>query len=98
MQHGAIIPSERVLFNFVIDDGKAPVRAVCFSDALKKFFKIDENEIKNNFADKRQGLLGKEVICSGRARLNKLFGNMEFSVQDFEEADPEKIIQELTTK
>jgi hypothetical protein len=96
MQHGMIIPSERVLLNFVLDDGKATIRAVCFTETIKKFFNANEEEIKSNFTEKRQKLLGKEVICNGRARLNKVFNNMEFLVQDFEEADPEKVIQELT--
>ena len=31
-------------------------------------------------------------------RVNKAFGNLELVAQECEEADPEKVIQELTTK
>ena len=97
-QHGPVIPKERALFNFVLDDGKESIRAVAFSDTIKKFFNISDEEIKTTFTDKRQAFLGKEVICNGTARMNKLFGNLEFSVQNIEDADPEKIIAELTAK
>ena len=96
-QHGPVIPRERALFNFVLDDGKENIRAIAFSEAIKKFFNITDEEIKN-FTEKRQSLLGKEVVCSGTARINKAFGNLEFVVNECEEADPEKVVQELTTK
>ena len=98
MQHGPVMPRERALFNFVLDDGKENIRAVAFSDAIKKFFNISDEEIKTRFTEKRQGLLGKEVICAGNVRVNKAFGNLELVAQECEEADPEKVIQELTTK
>ncbi|MEM2956197.1 MAG: OB-fold nucleic acid binding domain-containing protein [Candidatus Pacearchaeota archaeon] len=94
-QHGFVIPKERALFNFVLDDGKENIRAIAFSEAIKKFFNITDEELKN-LAEKRQSLLGKEVMCNGIVRMNKAFGNLELVVSDFEEADPEKLIQELT--
>ena len=97
-QHGPVMPKERSLFNFVLDDGKESIRAVAFSDTIKKYFNLSDEEIKTAFTEKRQAFLGKEIICSGTARMNKLFGNLEFSVQNIEEADPEKIIAELTAK
>ena len=54
--------------------------------------------IKSNFTEKRQSLLGKEIICSGRARMNKAFANLEFIANNLEDADPERIIQKLTGK
>ena len=98
VNHGIVIPKERALFNFVIDDGKENIRVVCFTEAIKKFFNIEEAELKTNFTEKRQGFLGKEVVCSGIARVNKVFNNLEFVVSEIEEADPEKVIHELTTK
>jgi hypothetical protein len=98
MQHGIVNPKERALFNFVLDDGKENIKAVAFSDAIKKFFNISDEEIKTKFIEKRQGLLGKEVICAGNVRVNRAFGNLEIVAQECEEADPEKVIQELTIK
>jgi len=96
LQHGNVIPNERALFVVVLDDGEASIRAICFSEAIKKFFNITDEGIKQNFTEKRQSILGKEIICNGRARSNKAFGNLEFIANDFEEIDPEKVIAELT--
>jgi len=96
--HGIVMPKERSLFNFVLDDGKESIRAVAFSDAIKKMFNLADEEIRSSFAAKRQAFLGKEVVCSGSARMNKVFGNLEFVASNCEDADPEKIIQELTSK
>ena len=76
---------------------KATIRTVCFSETIKKFFGISDEEIKISFTEKRQNLLGKEIVCSGRTRVNKAFGNLEFITQEIEEANPEKVIEELTT-
>jgi len=95
-QHGVVMPKERALFNFVLDDGKENIRAIAFSEAIQKMFNLEEAEIKSNFTEKRQAFLGKEVVCFGTARINKLFNNLEFVVQNCEEADPEKVIAELT--
>jgi len=96
--HGIVMPKERALFNFVLDDGKESIRVVAFSDALKKMFNLADEEIRTRFSEKRQAFLGKEVICSGNARMNKVFGNLEFVVQTCEDANPEKVIAELTAK
>ena len=97
--HGVILPQERALLNILIDDGLSNMRAVCFSDNFKKLFpNTEENDLKSpdTFIAKKQDLLGKEYLFSGRVRLNKVFNTQEFIISDLEEANPEQIINELS--
>jgi hypothetical protein len=99
LTHGAIVPQERALLNILIDDGMLNMRAVCFSDNFKKLFPgVEEEDLKSldTFIAKKQDLLGKELIFSGRVRLNKVFNTQEFIISDIEEANPEQLINELS--
>jgi len=95
--HGQIMPEERALLNMMLDDGVSNIRAVCFSDALKKLF-LEGDDLKNPdlFIVKKQDLLGKEFFFSGKIRLNKVFNTNEFTVQDIEEVNLDQLINELS--
>ena len=93
-EHGNIIPKERSLMSFVLDDGSGNIRAVGFNEIISKMFKVEESEIRN-LADRKNEVLGKELSLSGRVRKNKMFDNLEFIISDVEEIDPEKLIKEL---
>lgn len=95
--HGNIIPKERHLMNLVLDDGSGNIRAVCFTDALMRIFGVGEEEI-NSVGMKKNELLGKEMIFSGRARKNKVFDSLEFTVNAADDSDPEKLIKEFEKK
>jgi len=96
--HGSVVPEERSLLSIMLDDGLSNIRAVLFSDSLKKLFAAEEGDLKNPdfFIVKEQDLLGKEFFFSGRIRQNKVFNTQEFMVQDVEEIDTDALINELS--
>lgn len=86
-----------VLFNVVLDDGSGTIRTVMFNEDIKKLGLetdlVEENlEQINNLREK---LLGKEMLFSGNVRKNKMFENLEFSVNGIDEVDMDKLISEL---
>ncbi len=92
--HGMVIPKERSLMSVVLDDGTANIRAVGFNEVIAKLFKVKEEEIRG-LADRKNDILGKEIIFTGRVRKNKMFDNLEFIMSGTEEIDPEKLINDL---
>jgi ssDNA-binding replication factor A large subunit len=98
-EHGIVSPEERALINLLIDDGISNIRAVCFLENFKKLFPgLEENELKNPdlFISKKQDLLGKELLFTGRVRQNKVFNTPEFIVGDVEEINTDALINELS--
>lgn len=97
--HNNIIPKYRAVASLVIDDGTENIRAVCFDEAARKLFDIEDSEkLKDSelFLRKREELLGKELLFSGRARQNKMFGNIEFTVSGLNEINLQELIQKLS--
>jgi ssDNA-binding replication factor A large subunit len=94
-EHGKVVPKERSLINFVIDDGTENIRLVMFSDQINKI--SNEQELKNpeKFEEFRNEFLGQEVYVSGNARTNKMFNNLEVGVSEIEKVDVEKLIEVL---
>ena len=94
-EHGKVIPEERSLLNFVLDDGSESIRAVIFSDQVEKLVKKEELESPEMFAVKKQELLGKELLVSGQVRKNRVFENKEFIVEDVRDVEIDKLVEEL---
>jgi len=94
--HGRIVPKERAVLNLVLDDGTANIRGVCFSDMINKIFGLEIEEFKDpvNFLSKKQDLLGKEMLFSGKARQTQY--GMEVLLQETKEISPDEIIDELS--
>ena len=92
-KHGRVIPKKRALLSVVLDDGSENIRAVLFSEQIEKLGLKDED--LENFAFKRQELLGKEAYFLGSVRQNRLFNNLEFHVSDIQEINIEKLIEQL---
>jgi hypothetical protein len=92
--HGKILPEKRAVTNLVIDDGSNSMRAVLFSDALKKigFSELDNTEI---FETEKNKLMGKEMFFTGTVRQNNFFNNLEFIIEDVKETDPDALITVL---
>lgn len=97
-EHGKIIPKERSLINFVIDDGTSTSRATLFSEAIKKL--IEEEKLKDpeSLSFFREDVLGTEFIISGSVKKNQLSSDLELNAFSIEKADPEKLIEELEIK
>ncbi len=93
--HGRVAPKRRVLLGVVLDDGTETIRAVIFSDELKKI--IPENELENfeMFQMRKKDILGKEMIIHGQVRRNSMFDRNEFIINEIKEVDIDKLIEEL---
>jgi len=96
--HGQVMPQERSLMTMTVDDGTANMRAVGFTDVIKKIFSIDESAIKGITPEKRNSLLGKEMMFTGRGRKNPLYGTMEFLINDAEEVNIDSLIEKFNPK
>ncbi len=96
--HGPVIPQERSLITFTIDDGTANLRAVGFTDVIKKLFSVQDSEIRGITPERRNALLGKEMMLSGRGRKNQLYGTMEFLIQDAESVNVDSLIEKFNPK
>lgn len=96
--HGAVPPKEKSLITFTIDDGTANLRAVGFTDVITKLFSVDEAGIKSITPEKRNTLLGKEMMFLGRGRMNAMYNNMEFLINDVEEVNVDKLIEGFNSK
>lgn len=90
-----VLPEKRALVNIVIDDGTENIRAVLFHENLKKigFDNLEENSPL--LEQQRENILGKEMIFFGDVRRNSYFGNNELIVDNAEELDLDKLINEL---
>jgi len=97
-EHGNVLPKERALINFVLDDGTESVRVVLFSDVINKL--IPEEDLKNleKLANFREDFLGTEIWLKGIVRKNQLFNNLEITGQDIEKVNVEKLIEILEKK
>lgn len=101
--HGNVVPRYRAIFSMVADDGSNNMRIICFDENISKILNINQEEIEKLrdsefFLSKKSELLGKDFSFLGRVRQNKFFDNLEFFVQDVQEAQPDDIIKELNKK
>ncbi len=94
-EHGKIAPEKRALLNFIMDDGTDSIRSVIFSDVLEKIMSKEELENQELFAVKKKDFLGKEMMITGQVRKNSMFDSNEFVVEDIDEVDVDKLIEEL---
>lgn len=99
-KHNTVIPKYRVILTAIVDDGTENIRAIFFSDAIYKLLSISEADIEKVkepgfWLQRKEELLGKELWLSGRARTNKLFGNLEFIISDVSEVNVEELIEKL---
>lgn len=95
-KHNAVVPNERAVMSVVIDDGTGSMRASLFSEAAEKLAG-NINELKNSdsFFEKRKNTVGTEYFFSGRVRKNNMYGNLDFIVNDLNEAQADEIIKML---
>ncbi len=100
--HGNVISKSVPILNFYFDDGTSNIRAVAFREQVLQIVGIDDGtlqQFRNEpflFEPHKQQLLGKQYELIGRVTQNEMFGRIEFTVQQLQEADAEKIVSELT--
>ncbi len=94
-------PGEKgALLNMVIDDGTENIRAVMFSENIKKLLNVNDEELFSFDAinGKVSGLLGEEKIFSGFFRMNSFTNSVEMFVNDISEINVNDLIKELESK
>ncbi len=96
VEHGKILPKERAILNFVLDDGSETMRTVMFSDQINAL--IPEGDLKDEKKSLafRDDFMGSEVYLSGRVQRNKFFDNLEIVASNVEKVDVEELIQILS--
>jgi len=96
VEHGKVVPKERAILNFVLDDGGETMRIVMFSEQINVL--IPEMDLKDEAKALvfRDDLMGSEVYLSGRVQRNKFFDNLEIVASGVEKVDVEELISELS--
>lgn len=94
-EHNKVEPEKRALINIVIDDGTENIRAVAFHETLKE---LGLENIDEGLLERKNEILGKEMIFSGNVRLNKFFNNPEFILNGASEVDLDSMIAKLEGK
>ena len=93
--HGLVAPKRNAILTLIMDDGTGNIRAVLFTEQVKKLASEAELENSDSFMNKRKDLLGKEFIIEGSVRKNRLSENLEIFVNELQEVDLDKLITEL---
>ncbi|MGB9748376.1 MAG: OB-fold nucleic acid binding domain-containing protein [Candidatus Woesearchaeota archaeon] len=100
-QHGKVKAQEAYVINLLIDDGTGIIRMVCFKEQVLKLLNKSEEDLlilkdsPEKFEEIRRELLGTEIVASGRATLNKIFGRIEFVADKIELPDYKKEAEKL---
>jgi ssDNA-binding replication factor A large subunit len=93
--HGVVLPKRNAILTLIIDDGTGSIRAVLFTEQIKKIASEAELENAETFALKRNDLLGKEIVIEGSVRKNRLSENLEIFVNELIDVDLDKLLEEL---
>ena len=99
--HGTVIGKSALVLNLFCDDGSGNIRVTAFRETACKILEIDDKKLqtlKDNlvlFEDLKKNLMGKQLVVEGKVTRNQMFDRLEFIANYIEDADPEKIIEEL---
>ncbi len=93
-EHGKVVPEKRALLNLILDDGTGNIRSVIFSGEIENLG-LTMQDLESGFEDKRDELMGKEMRFSGVIRKNKMYENLELTINNAEEIDVDKLIEKL---
>ena len=102
--HGKVTPKQAYVMNLIGDDGSGTIRLVFFRDQVLKVLDKKAEELlvykdsPEEFDKLKHELLGTEIIVKGRVSVNKMFGKIEFMVDDVEKPDYDKEISEAQKK
>jgi ssDNA-binding replication factor A large subunit len=95
LTHGKVIPKKNAILTLIIDDGTGNIRAVLFSEQIKKMLNSEELPTSDSFMEKRNELIGKEIILEGNVRKNKLSEVLEIFVSGVSDVNLDKLLEEL---
>ena len=90
-EHGKITPKPVPIVNLVLDDGSGNIRGVCFRDVAESIIGKDFT----NFETVKNKVLGTQYNAKGKVNKNQMFDRLEFTINNIEEIDPDKLISEM---
>lgn len=98
-EHGEVEGKKRALLSVVLDDGSESMRGVLFGEQINKLGLSDEEIFSlEQFALRKEEILGAEKFFSGNVRANQLYNTTELNVEDIGEVNPLELIKELENK
>jgi replication factor A1 len=105
-EHGPVTPQFNVVISGVIDDGTENIRVVFFRDVAEKVFGKTVTELRNLSMKESNPMdvydyfdnLGKDFIFRGRVKRNQFTENVEMVVNEMEEVDVRKEIENLLAR
>lgn len=89
--HGNTEMREIPILNVFLDDGSDSIRAVLFDENAKKLVK----DIKGNFEDLKNELMGKQVEITGNIKKNEMFDRLEIFTNKIGDVDPERLAEQI---
>lgn len=94
-QHGVVVPKQKAILNFILDDGTETIRATLFHDQLLKL--VDESSLQSteSFMPKREELIGQEFFIEANARKNNFSEALELNVNEIKPVNLDELIKEL---
>ncbi|MFQ6051127.1 MAG: DUF2240 family protein [Candidatus Hydrothermarchaeota archaeon] len=92
---GKIEPEPRLVISGMIDDGTANIKVVFFGKVAEDLLKIKAEELEDSikkdseiFEIKKEEILGKEYILSGKTNIDDFTGQLEFRVGKISDVNP----------
>lgn len=95
--HGIIVPLERAILNFILDDGTENIRVVLFSEQISKITSEENLKLPEKFLIFKEDVLGNEFFVSGSIRKNQFFNNLELIGEDIVKVNVEQLIKDMET-
>lgn len=95
-EHGEVSKTDACVVNFSLDDGTGTIRCVAFRDVAERILGKNTLDLKTaNFEELKNGILGKQILASGRVNKNEAFDRVEFKISNVEDVDPKQIAEEM---
>ncbi len=91
-----VSPEHRVVISLLLDDGTGNIRVTLFGDLAERFLGMNAGQVFDHFRSKTDiselyrdlGVVGRELIISGKTRYDKYFDQIELRGNEFEVPDP----------
>jgi hypothetical protein len=95
-KNNGLKPKKRALLNIVLDDGHETIRSVLFAEKINLLGLTDEEIFSlEKFNEKKDKILGEEMLFSGQIRNNQIFNTTEMTIESIDSINPDELIKEL---
>ncbi len=89
LEHGKVEAKMACVFNVIIDDGSASIRAVFFNETAEKFTNKSTEDLQNvtHFEEVKASIMGHVIKITGNVRFSSFLGENEIIVNSLNEID-----------